>query len=71
MHESGIVNIRGKSYKTVALRVSEFRESFPIQDGWGIVTAVIHHDEETVIVRAEVVNPSGMTTSTHGKRPWT
>lgn len=66
--DTGIVDIHGKQYKTVALRVSEFRETFPIIDGWGIVTSVIHHDEDTVIVRAEVVNPAGMTVGTgHGE----
>jgi hypothetical protein len=49
----GIVNIHGKQYKTVALRVNEFRENH--QD-WGIVTEVVEADEKIVIMRAAILN---------------
>lgn len=62
--DTGVVNIHGKEYKTVALRVSEFRNEYTIKDGWGIVTSLVHHDADTVIMKAEVVNPSGMTVGT-------
>lgn len=62
--DTGVVNIHGKEYKTVALRVAEFRNEYTIKDGWGIVTSLVHHDEDTVIMRAEVVNPSGMVVGT-------
>ena len=61
---SGIVKIHGKEYKTVALRVAEFRNEYTIKDGWGIVTTLVHHDSDTVIMKAEVVNPSGMVVGT-------
>lgn len=65
---SGIVKIHGKSYKTVALRVAEFRQEYTINDGWGIVTTLIHHDEDTVVMKAEIVNPAGMVVGTgHGE----
>ena len=65
---SGIVKIHGKSYKTVALRVSEFRQEYTVSDGWGIITTLIHHDEDTVVMKAEVVNPAGMVVGTgHGE----
>ena len=62
--DTGVVTIHGKEYKTVALRVAEFRNEYTIKDGWGIVTSLVHHDEDTVIMRAEVVNPSGMVVGT-------
>ena len=66
--DSGIVSIHGKEYKTVALRVAEFRNDYTIKDGWGIITTLVHHDEDTVIMKAEVVNPSGMAVGTgHGE----
>jgi len=61
---SGIVKIHGKEYKTVALRVAEFRNEYTIKDGWGIVTTLVYHDSDTVIMKAEVVNPSGMVVGT-------
>ena len=62
--DSGIVSIHGKEYKTVALRVAEFRNEYTIKDGWGIITTLVHHDEDAVIMKAEVVNPSGMVVGT-------
>ena len=62
--DTGVVNIHGKEYKTVALRVAEFRGEYTIKDGWGIVTTLVHHDSDTVIMKAEVVNPSGMVVGT-------
>ena len=55
----GIVDIHGKKYKTVVLRVNEFRESCPIQSGWGIVTGLVFHDETKVVVRASIIDPEG------------
>ena len=51
--DNGIVNIHGKQYKTVALRVNEFRESHP---DWGIVTEIVEADENLVIMRAAILN---------------
>jgi hypothetical protein len=49
----GIVNIHGKQYKTVALRVNEFRENNP---DWGIVTEIVEADDQIVIMRAAILN---------------
>lgn len=57
--DTGIVNIRGKQYKTVALRVGEFREQFPINEGWGIETQIYHSDDTFVVVRAVITDPEG------------
>lgn len=55
--DSGKVNIHGKEYKTVALRVQEFREKHG--DEWGIKTKLISADESIVIMKAIVTNPTG------------
>ena len=61
---SGIVNIHGKQYKTVALRVSEFREGYKIDDGWGIETQCYSVDAQTVIMRAIITDPQGRVVAT-------
>lgn len=51
----GVVKIHGKEYKTVALRVNEFRAKYPITDGWAIVTKMIMQDQDKVICSASIV----------------
>jgi len=53
---TGIVNIRGKEYMTVALRVQQFREKHP---DWSIVTAIVHRDADEVVMLASIVNEQG------------
>lgn len=50
---TGIVNIRGKEYQTVALRVQKFREVHP---DWSIITALVSRDSETVVMLASVMD---------------
>ena len=57
---SGIINLHGREYKTVALRVAEFRAAHPIEKGWAIRANIEHIDERSVIVRACIVNPEGV-----------
>ena len=59
----GTVNIRGKEYRTVALRVDEFRKKHPIADGWGIVTTPAF-DGDLVRVMAQIVAPGDVTVAT-------
>ncbi len=59
MPVDGVVNIRGKSYNTVAKRVNDFRRVFPVADGWGISTAVISIDAESVVMSATITSPDG------------
>ena len=59
----GIVNIRGKEYKTVALRVAEFRAKHPIADGWGIITEASEANE-VILVKASVMSPNGQVVAT-------
>lgn len=54
--ETGIVNLRGKEYRTVALRLSLFRHEHP---DFTISTSIHHADAQTVIVRAEIIDPEG------------
>lgn len=54
MAGQGIVNIHGRNYKTVALRVNEFREQCPPSDGWCIRTWLVYHDDNRVVVSASI-----------------
>lgn len=52
---AGVVNIRGKEYKTVAFRIADFREKHP---NYGVVTDLI--DAGTlVVVRATITDENG------------
>jgi hypothetical protein len=53
---TGIVNIRGKEYMTVALRVQQFREVHP---DWSIVTQIVHRDADEVVMVASILNEQG------------
>lgn len=54
--QTGIVNIRGKEYQTVALRVQMFRNDFPDHS---LTTAVICRDEDCVVMQATIADPTG------------
>mgnify|MGYP001254167775 CR=1 FL=1 len=55
MSDSGTVDIHGKTYKTVALRVTEFREAHP---DWTIKTKLLS-TAELVQVKATILDPDG------------
>lgn len=61
MKEGGIVNIKGKDYETVALRVHKFREKHPF---WTIRTEILHTDEKQVLMSAEIVDQGGRVVAT-------
>jgi len=52
----GTVNIHGKEYKTVALRIEEFRQAHP---DWTINTVLVEADERIVVMRGEVIDADG------------
>ena len=54
--DTGIVSIHGKSYRTVALRVNEFRSAY--QD-WGIHTEVVSVSDQSVVMKAWITDPDG------------
>jgi len=62
--QPGVVNLHGRIYKTVALRVHEFRAVHPLSDGWGIITEIVSRDDESIVMRAAVVDPKGRTLAT-------
>lgn len=53
---TGIIDIRGKQYQTVALRVQMFRDKCPEH---GLSTEVVERDADCVVVRAMIVSPDG------------
>ena len=54
--DSGIVNIHGKEYQTVAYRVGKFREKFP---DYRLITEVLHRDEACVVMLARIADQNG------------
>lgn len=50
---TGVVNIRGKDYMTVALRVQKFRETHPT---WSITTHIEDRTDDYVVMAAEIRN---------------
>jgi hypothetical protein len=59
--QTGIVNIRGKAYQTVALRVQTFREAHP---GWRLITEIVFRDGECVVMKATIGNEDGKVIAT-------
>jgi len=57
---TGTVDIRGKQYKTVALRVEEFRSEHP---AYGVETEIVSRGD-VVCVRAVITDESGRTLAT-------
>ena len=52
--DTGVVNIHGKDYKTVAKRVDEFRKEH--KTDFSIITSLINLDEKTVVMKAEILD---------------
>lgn len=59
MTKEGTVNIHGREYITVAKRVHDFRQHCTLDDGWGIITHLVTCTDQLVIMRAEIVHPTG------------
>lgn len=53
---SGIVNIHGREYQTVALRVKNFRES---HKDYRLTTEIHHRDAECVVMKATISDSAG------------
>jgi len=63
----GVIEIHGKLYKTVAFRVRTFRDSEKYK-GWQLVTEVVDRNENSVLVKASVIDDRGVVRSTgHGE----
>ena len=61
---NGIVNIRGKEYKTVALRVAEFRANFPDHS---LITEIVKIDDEQCIIKAFVAKDGAIIATGHAQ----
>ena len=57
----GVVDIHGKQYQTVQLRIHQFRLAHPISEGWSLLTELVECSEKQVICRATIVDPQGKT----------
>ena len=55
--DTGIVNIHGKEYQTVAYRVGKFREAHGLE--FCLTTEVLHRDEDCVVMKATISNGAG------------
>lgn len=53
---TGIVEIHGRAYETVALRVKKFREKHP---DFRLITEIVTRDVEVVVMRAAIANDKG------------
>jgi hypothetical protein len=54
--DTGIVNIHGKAYQTVALRVGKFRETYP---NFSLITEIVSRDPECVVMKATISDDAG------------
>ena len=52
--DTGVVNIHGREYKTVAKRVDEFRKEHGAK--YAILTELVSMDERNVVMRAEILD---------------
>jgi hypothetical protein len=58
---TGIVNIRGKEYMTVALRVQKFREAYPT---WSLTSEVLFRDSDCVVMKSIIADETGRVLAT-------
>lgn len=64
---TGVINIHGREYETVALRIRRFREARPL---WSVVTEILHRDADLVILRATIADETGRTLATGHAEEW-
>ena len=63
-NQTGIVNIRGKQYETVALRVQKFREKHP---DYRLITEIIERTDACVVMRAAIYNGDTLLATGHAE----
>jgi hypothetical protein len=59
--DTGIVNIHGKQYQTVALRVKNFRET---HKDFSLMTEIVSRDAEVVVMKATILDEKGRVIAT-------
>lgn len=62
LKDTGVVNIHGKDYKTVAKRVDEFRKENKTE--LSIITSIVDRDENEVVMKAEIIDKEGRVIAT-------
>ena len=62
MNDSGVVNIHGKAYETVALRVKKFRDG--VGKDLALVTSIVERTEEFVVMKATICTKDGQILAT-------
>jgi hypothetical protein len=59
--DSGIVNIHGKQYQTVAYRVGRFREAHP---SYSLTTEIVNRDDQCAVMKATIADENGRVLAT-------
>lgn len=59
--DTGIVNIHGKQYQTVAYRVGRFREA---HKEYSLTTEILHRDSDCAVMKATISNEQGRVIAT-------
>lgn len=54
--DTGVVDIHGRAYQTVAYRVQRFREAHPL---WTLATKIVSRDADCVVVEATISDEQG------------
>ena len=62
MSDTGIVNIHGKAYKTVAKRIDEFRKEH--KANMSVITSLVESNDNIVIMKAEILDKEGRVIAT-------
>jgi len=63
--DTGIVNIHGKEYQTVAYRVGKFREQYGNE--MSLITEIVYADEKVVRMKAIISNDKGVIATGHAE----
>lgn len=58
---TGVINIHGREYQTVALRITTFRQSHPSHS---LTTEIVMRDEEWVVMVAKITDETGRVIAT-------
>jgi hypothetical protein len=61
-NDTGVVNIHGKQYSTVAKRVKDFREIHHFE--LSLTTDIVSRDDECVVMKATITNADGRVLAT-------
>lgn len=63
LNNTGVVNIKGKHYTTVAKRVNDFRDNAEYA-AYKIITEIIERNEEVVVMKCSILNAENIIVAT-------